>query len=84
MEIGDVIETADGHQACALTLGETTMLVRYDDGDQRRLDRPAEPYLCKTCGATVQPGERHEHSCPLEEGDSCGARRCNETGLCQA
>lgn len=39
-------------------------------------------YTCKACNETVQVVERHEHGCPLE-GDTCGLRRCNETGMCQ-
>ena len=39
-------------------------------------------YVCVTCRAEVKHGEVHEHGCPLEEGEKCGARRCNKSGLC--
>lgn len=40
-------------------------------------------YQCKTCNKPVMKGEHHPHGCPVEEGDSCADRRCNESGRCQ-
>jgi hypothetical protein len=82
--VDDVLEMPDGHHAKVLSVGSTSMRVEYDDGFRDTIARPEEPYLCKTCNTTVQVGEKHEHGCPLEPGDTCGARRCNETGSCQA
>jgi hypothetical protein len=82
-DTGDVIETPDGHSARVTFLSDTTMTVKYDDGSVSILPREPGPYTCKTCDEIVQVGERHEHGCPLE-GDNCGSRRCNETGMCQA
>lgn len=54
---------------------------------------PAEPlyYTCHTkvggevCGALVGVHDKtHTHGCPMEDGEPCGGRSCNETGRCQA
>ena len=82
-DIGDVIETPDGHNAKIQWLTGTTMTLLYDDGTQIVVPREPGPYTCKTCDEIVQVDEKHEHGCPLE-GDNCGSRRCNETGMCQA
>lgn len=39
-------------------------------------------YLCATCRTEVKRGEVHEHGCVLEEGQKCGAVRCNKAGAC--
>lgn len=85
-ELDAVLEMPDGHHARVLTLGDRRMRVRYDDGDVRTVARPDadDPYLCKTCDEVVDPNVRHTHGCPMEDGDPCGSRRCNETGSCGA
>lgn len=82
-DVGDVLEMPDGHHAKVLVLRESTMQVEYDDGFRDTIPRPESEYFCKTCNTTVKVGEEHLHGCPVE-GDTCGSRRCNELGSCQA